>query len=314
MSKMKVIFAGTPDFSAQHLKALIDSKNFDIVAVYTQPDRKAGRGKKLTPSPVKVVAQEHDIKVEQPLNFKHEDTLTALSAYDADIMVVVAYGLILPQQVLDTPKLGCINVHASILPRWRGAAPIQRAIESGDQVSGVTIMQMELGLDTGPMLSKVFLDITPEMTGGELHDQLITLGCPALINTLNNIEQQLAAAEKQDDSEATYAHKLSKEDAQINWAASAKDTVLKVNAFNPFPVAWFKHNDQAVRVHAASALPSNGDAQGEVISFDKDGLVVATGSGALLITKLQLPGKKAMNVKDLINGSPNAFLKGQQLV
>jgi len=314
MSKMKVIFAGTPEFSAKHLQALIDCNDFDIVAAYTQPDRKAGRGKKLTPSPVKEVALAHGIPVEQPLNFKQSETISTLASYQPDIMVVVAYGLILPQLVLDTPKLGCINVHASILPRWRGAAPIQRAIESGDSQSGVTIMQMELGLDTGPMLSKSYLDITPGMSGGELHDKLITLGCPSLIDTLNNIEQQLAAAEVQNDAEATYAHKLSKEDAQIDWQTPAKLTKQKVDAFNPFPVAWFSHNDQAIRVHQAVAIDSSAGNPGEVLNFDKQGLLIATSEGALLISRLQLPGKKAMDVRDLINGSPNAFSRGQHLV
>ncbi len=312
MAKLRVIFAGTPEFSARHLGALIDSDTVDIVAVYTQPDRKAGRGKKLTASPVKQLAIEHGIEVEQPNNFKVDGALAKLSSYRADVMIVVAYGLILPQAVLDIPTFGCINVHASILPRWRGAAPIQRAIEAGDAQTGITIMQMELGLDTGPMLEKVVMDISPTTTGGELHDQLIEIGCPALVKTLENLACGALTPEVQDDTQANYAHKLSKLDAKINWHKSAAELDRKIRAFSPFPTAWFEYGDNAIRVHKAEVVNKSG-VPGTVLSYDRKGLIVASGEKALIITKMQLPGKKTMTIADIFNGSPTVFKVGGTL-
>ena len=213
---MRIVFAGTPEFAAQHLQALLDA-GCQVVAVYTQPDRPAGRGQKLMPSPVKQLAVQHDIPVYQPQTLRAAEAQTELAELNADLMVVVAYGLILPQAVLDLPRLGCINSHASLLPRWRGAAPIQRAIEAGDSESGVTVMQMEAGLDTGPMLLKVSTPITADDTGGSLHDRLAALGSDALVQAVAALEAGTLSGEVQDDSQATYAHKLNKDEARLDW-------------------------------------------------------------------------------------------------
>ena len=311
---MRIIFAGTPDFSAAHLQALINLSDIEVVAVYTQPDRRAGRGKKLVPSPVKALALEAGLPVEQPLNFKADEDVAKLAAYQADLMVVVAYGLLLPQRVLDTPRLGCINVHASLLPRWRGAAPIQRCIEAGDQQTGVTIMQMEAGLDTGPMLSKLMVDISATETAGSLHDKLVDAGTVELQEVVKKLSSGPLEGEVQDDTQANYAHKLSKEEGEINWQLPATEVELKIRAFNPFPIAWTSFAGEVIRVHAASILTntsSDTDIAGTVISADKSGLVVATGQGRLKLTQLQRAGKRAMAVADIINGSPELFTAGK---
>ncbi|MEH6467663.1 MAG: methionyl-tRNA formyltransferase, partial [Porticoccus sp.] len=235
---MHIVFAGTPEFAAHHLQALLDDDHHKIVAVYTQPDRPAGRGKKLTASPVKVLAQAHGLTVNQPVSLKEAEQQKILRDLNADIMVVVAYGLLLPKAILDTPHLGCINVHASLLPRWRGAAPIQRAIEAGDKETGVTIMQMDIGLDTGDMLLKAHCPITETDTGGSLHDKLASIGPPALLKTLLELEEGSAVAEKQDDELSNYAPKISKDEALVDWSQSAKIIARKVRAFNPFPVTY----------------------------------------------------------------------------
>lgn len=309
---MRIIFAGTPDFAAAHLQSLIASHDHEVVAVYTQPDRKAGRGKQLTPSPVKTLALEHGIPVEQPLNFKDAADIEHLSSYNADIMVVVAYGLLLPQAVLDTPKRGCINVHASLLPRWRGAAPIQRAIEAGDTESGITIMQMELGLDTGPMLAKASINIGKRMTGGELHDAFIPMGQKLLIETLDQITADTVSVEIQDDSLANYAHKLSKDDARIDWSDNAEKIDAKIRGMHPFPVAWTMANNNVIRVHQAEVISAIAGQAGEIVQADKSGIVVACGTGAIRLITLQIPGKRAMSVSDLINGRPDLFKVGDQ--
>lgn len=314
---LRIIFAGTPDFAAAHLKALLGSHH-QVIAAYSQPDRPAGRGKKLCASPVKEVALAHQIPVYQPLNFKSQDTLAELAALNADLMVVVAYGLILPKAVLETPRLGCINVHASILPRWRGAAPIQRAIEAGDTETGVTIMQMDVGLDTGDMLMKTFCPILPEDTGGSLHDKLIGIGTPALIQALDSIQAGTITPEKQDDSLSNYAPKLSKEEAALNWRLSAAELERKVRAFNPFPVAHTKlagtGDDQRMRVWAASATEQAGASEPGVIThIDARGLWVACAQGQLVLEQLQLPGKKALKVDEILRGHPDLFQVGQHL-
>lgn len=314
---LRIIFAGTPEFAAEHLKALLGSRH-QVIAVYSQPDRPAGRGKKLSASPVKEVALAHDIPVYQPLNFKSPEAVEALVALNADLMVVVAYGLILPQAVLAAPRLGCINVHASILPRWRGAAPIQRAIEAGDTQTGVTIMQMDVGLDTGDMLIKAYCPILAEDTGGSLHDRLITLGAPALIEALDLIESGAIKPEKQDDSLSNYAPKLSKEEAALNWQLSAVELVRKVRAFNPFPVAHTKpagaHDDQRMRVWAAKAANTNANAApGSITQINSEGLWIACKEGQLVLEMLQLPGKKPMSVGEILRGHPDLFSLGQQL-
>ncbi|WP_111642190.1 methionyl-tRNA formyltransferase [Marinimicrobium alkaliphilum] len=312
---LRIVFAGTPDFAAHHLQALLDSHH-RVVGVYTQPDRPAGRGKKLRPSPVKVLAESHDLPVYQPERLKGDAARAELAALEADLMVVVAYGLLLPQSILDTPRLGCINVHASLLPRWRGAAPIQRAIEAGDQVSGVTIMQMDAGLDTGAMLVKAECTIDPEDTGGSLHDKLLEVGGPALLDALAQLAEGRARPESQDDSEANYAAKFSKNEAALDWHQSAERLALKVRAFNPFPVATTRESGSAdrIRLWQAHALPQTADAApGTVVATGAEGIDVACGEGCLRLTRIQLPGKKALPVADLLRGHPQLLSPGTVL-
>ena len=297
---LKVVFAGTPDFAAQHLAALIDSHH-EVIGVYSQPDRPAGRGKKLKASEVKQLALEHNLPVFQPENFKSEEAVQQLAELEADIMVVVAYGLLLPKTVLDTPRLGCINVHGSILPRWRGAAPIQRAIWAGDKETGVTIMQMDIGLDTGDMISIAKCPIELSDTSASLYGKLAALGPNALIDTLQQIADGSAVAEKQNDELANYAKKLSKDEANIDWQMPAEQLERNVRAFNPWPVCFTQMQGNTVKVHTTEVVSGNG-AAGEVLTVDKSGITVATGEQALKITQLQPQGKKPMAVQDFLNG------------
>lgn len=309
---LRVIFAGTPDFAAKHLHALLASQH-EVVAVYTQPDRPAGRGKKLTPSAVKTLALEHDIAVHQPPSLKDEEAQQILAAHHADVMVVVAYGLLLPKAVLEMPRLGCINVHGSILPRWRGAAPIQRSIWAGDAETGVTIMQMDEGLDTGDMLHIDRLPIQSSDTSATLYDKLAERGPISLIHVLDNIDT--ITPEKQDDAIATYAKKLSKEEALIDWHSGAEQIERNIRAFNPWPVAWMKVNDQNIKVWSAEVV-SDVSAQhkpGTIIQADKNGIVIATGTTALRILSLQIPGKKAMSAADVVNARKAWFEPGINL-
>ena len=304
---LKIVFAGTPDFAAVHLRALIDSEH-DVIAVYSQPDRPAGRGKKLQPSPVKQVALEHDIAVYQPLNFKDPADVQQLKDLNADVMIVVAYGLLLPQPVLEAPKHGCLNVHASLLPRWRGAAPIQRCIEAGDKLTGITIMQMDIGLDTGDMLHKVTTGISLDDTGGSLHDRLADMGPDSLLTTLQQLEAGELQPEQQNDAQANYAHKLKKEEALLDWAQSAETLALRVRAFNPFPVAFTLLGNDRIRVLKASALEKVTQLQpGTIANVTAEGIEVACSEGVLRLEQIQLAGKKAMMVADVINGQPNLF-------
>lgn len=296
---MKIIFAGTPDFSVGCLQALLDAGH-EVVAVYCQPDRPSGRGRKLQSGPVKCCAEQNNLAIYQPLSLKDQAAQSVLASHNADLMVVVAYGLILPQVVLDTPKLGCINVHASLLPRWRGAAPIQRAIEAGDSTTGVTIMQMDAGLDTGDMLHKTNTAITANMTGGELHDKLATSGAQALIETISLLPDRIQPS-TQDDALANYAHKLSKAEAQIDWSQPAAAIHNKVRAFNPWPVCWTEHQQQRLRVWKTSVLEGNAPA-GEIISAGSDGLVIGTGEALLAIHTLQAAGSKPMAMNEFANG------------
>lgn len=305
---MRIVFAGTPEFAAQHLQALLDAGR-EIVAVYTQPDRPAGRGQKLAPSPVKQLALQHGIAVYQPQTLRDPAAQAELAALAPDLMVVVAYGLILPQVVLDTPRLGCINSHASLLPRWRGAAPIQRAIEAGDASSGVTVMQMEAGLDTGPMLLKVTTTITAEDTGGSLHDRLATLGSQAVVEAVTKLAAGELRGEVQDDSLATYAHKLNKDEARLDWSRPAVELERLVRAFNPWPICHSTLNGEALKIHAAQLGEGQG-APGSVLAADRSGLTVACGEGALRLTRLQLPGGKPLSFADLYNSRREQFAPG----
>jgi len=313
MSSLRIIFAGTPDFAASALIALIASEH-EIVAVYTQPDRPAGRGRKLRASPVKEVALEHNISVLQPENLKEAETQDELRSFNADVMVVAAYGLILPQVVLDIPRLGCLNIHASLLPRWRGAAPIQRAIAAGDKESGITIMQMNAGLDTGDILQLTSCPITDKDSGGDLHDRLAVMGAKAILETLKDLDRDNTKPIKQDDSLATYAHKLDKKEAIINWQNPATDIERLIRAFNPWPVAFTYLNDKTLRIWQAQALIENSDLEpGTVIACDKKGIDISCGEGTLRLLKLQPSGSKAMDVAAFMNGHAKQLPVGSLL-
>lgn len=308
---LRIVFAGTPEFAAAHLQALLDAK-LNIVAVYTQPDRPAGRGHKLTPSAVKKLALEHDLPVFQPPTLRAPEAQSELAALEADLLVVVAYGLILPQAVLDLPRLGCINSHASLLPRWRGAAPIQRAIEAGDAETGVTVMQMEAGLDTGPMLLKSHTPVSQEDTGGSLHDRLAEIGPAAVIEAIEGLAAGTLSGEVQDDSLATYAHKLNKAEASVDWARPARELALMIRAFNPWPLAHAIWQDQPLKIWAAT-VEEGGGQPGEILDCSRDGLLVACGEQALRLTRVQLPGGKPLAFSDLYNARRDRFAPGQLL-
>ena len=308
---VKIIFAGTPEFAAVALDALLKTEH-EIIAVYTQPDRKAGRGQKLTPSAVKQLALEHNIPVYQPLHFKAstDEGLAAqqqLAALGADVMVVAAYGLILPQVVLDTPKYGCLNIHGSLLPRWRGAAPIQRAIATGDSETGVTIMQMAVGLDTGDMLYKTYCPITTQDTSASLHDKLAIQGAEAICSVLaseQNLQDLVAKREVQDETLTVYAHKLSKAEAQIDWSQTAVQIDRNIRAFNPWPVAFIQLDENnALRVwgSALSTHRSVAAQCGEIVAIDKQGVhVMCANSSVVCLTSLQWSGGKALNAVQIL--------------
>ncbi|MDY7562533.1 methionyl-tRNA formyltransferase [Pseudomonas sp. 10B1] len=308
---LRIVFAGTPEFAAEHLQALLDSPH-QVIAVYTQPDRPAGRGQKLMPSPVKQLAEQHGIVVLQPPTLRNAEAQAEMASLKPDLLVVVAYGLILPQVVLDIPRLGCINSHASLLPRWRGAAPIQRAVEAGDAESGVTVMRMEAGLDTGPMLLKVITPITAEDTGGTLHDRLAKLGPLAVLQAISGLTDGTLLGEVQDDALATYAHKLNKDEARIDWSRPAIELERLIRAFNPWPISHSTLNGESLKVLSASLHEGQGT-PGEILSASKDGLIVACGQNALRLTRLQLPGGKALNFADLFNSRREKFAEGTVL-
>ncbi|WP_116475280.1 methionyl-tRNA formyltransferase [Zobellella maritima] len=313
MSKLNIIFAGTPDFAARHLQALLTSEH-NVIAVYTQPDRPAGRGKKLTPSPVKILAEQAGIPVHQPASLRQPEAQQQLAALNADIMVVVAYGLILPKAVLDTPRLGCINVHGSLLPRWRGAAPIQRSIWAGDTITGVTIMQMDEGLDTGDMLHTLSLPITAQDTSASLYDKLAELGPVGLLDTLQALANGTARAQPQDDSQANYADKLSKEEALLDWRQPAALLERCIRAFNPWPISYFRLGEHNIKVWQAEVRDEPaGQPPGTVIAASRAGIDVATGDGILRLLSLQPPGKRAMSCQDLLNARRDWFEPGTRL-
>ena len=310
---LKIVFAGTPEFAALHLQALIDSEH-DVIAVYSQPDRPAGRGKKLQASEVKQLAVKHTIPIYQPQSLKTEEAQLILSELQADIMIVVAYGLILPASILNTPLLGCLNVHGSLLPKWRGAAPIQRSIWAGDGETGVTIMQMDEGLDTGAVLSKHTLAIRKDETSASLYQKLAEIGPKALIKTLNTLNE--LQPEIQDNRLASYAKKLSKEEAQIDWYLPAEQLERNIRAFNPWPVAFFILNNSNIKVYSSEVVKaeSSDTPSGQIIRANKQGILVATGNQCLLLTKLQLPGKKPMLAADILNGRADWFAVGVSLI
>lgn len=313
---LRIIYAGTPDFSVAALEALIASEH-EVIAVYTQPDRPAGRGRDLKASPVKEKALQHDIPVYQPLSLKDEQAQQALNALAADLMVVTAYGLLLPAEVLNAPRLGCINIHASLLPRWRGAAPIQRAILAGDDRTGITIMQMDEGLDTGDMLAISECVIEAEDTGSSLHDKLMQLGAETLMSALPSIADQSCQPKQQDDSLACYASKLSKAEAKIDWHSSAVEIERAVRAYNAWPVAYChlqkKGRQTNLRLWQAKVLKTSAAGEavpGTVLAESADGIDIACGEGVLRITELQAEGKRRLSVNDFLNANS---LAGQVL-
>ena len=319
MSKpLNIIFAGTPDFAAQHLAALISSEH-NIVAVYCPPDKPAGRGKKLTACATKLLALEHNLPVEQPVNFKEANDQQHLAHYNADVMVVVAYGILLPEVILNAPRLGCINVHGSLLPKWRGAAPIQRSLEAGDEKTGVTIMQMDKGLDTGDMILTAECAIENTDTSASLYEKLAQLGPKALIDTLTLMASNEHKAISQNNDLATYAHKLDKTDAELDWQLTATELDKKIRAYIPWPVAQFTYaqsNDKQhkIRVWQASVQKiATTKSAGTIISADKNGIVVATATSAICLEVLQLPNKKALPVQDVLNGRADWFKAGANI-
>jgi len=311
---LRIIYAGTPDFSVVALRALIKSAH-EVIAVYTQPDRPAGRGRDLAMSPVKEEAVLHDIPVYQPESLKDENAQQQLQALNADLMIVTAYGLLLPPQVLQAPKFGCINIHASLLPRWRGAAPIQRAILAGDKKTGITIMQMDEGLDTGDVLAVSECEIAEEDTGSSLHDKLMDLGAQTLMTVLPAITEQQAGQSlprtKQNDADACYASKLNKTEAKIDWQQSAQQIQRAIRAYNSWPVAYCqyqkKNKDAKLRLWQADVLHDvnvvSNAAPGTVMTESAQGIEVLTGEGLLRITELQAEGKRRMSTADFLNAN-----------
>jgi methionyl-tRNA formyltransferase len=303
--KLKVVFMGTPDFSVPILENLI--KNFDVKVVYTQPAKKAGRGQKITKTPVHNFAEKFKIEVRTPKSLRSEEEKAKFEAIDADIAVVAAYGLILPKEILEAFKFGCVNVHASLLPRWRGAAPIQRAIEAGDAKSGVTIMQMDVGLDTGDMILKDEVKIDNKTTGQILHDKLSVSGANLIVEALNQIADGTATFEKQDDSLANYAQKIEKLEGKIDFGKSVEDVDCQIRAFNPFPGSFFIYKDERFKVLDFDIINQDGKI-GEIIFCDND-LVIACKKGSIKIKKIQRAGKKPMEIMELLNGFK--FVKGE---
>lgn len=298
---MRIAFLGTPEFANPSLNVCIDFG--EVVSVITQPDRRRGRGKKLLPTQVKKEAQKHNIEVYQPKNIKNEEAINYLKTLNLDVMVVVAYGQILSKEVLEIPKYGCINVHASLLPKLRGAAPINWAIVRGHEASGVTTMQMDVGLDTGDMLDKVRVPIDDQMTAGQLHDLLKVEGATLLKKTLNAIKNDALKPEKQNDEFSSYAPMIDKEMARMNWEESADNLHNLVRGFNPWPVAYTTFKNKKMKIYETKVIEEKTDYKpGEIISVNDEGLLVQTGNNLLLMTSIQMPSKKRMSVKSFLNG------------
>jgi methionyl-tRNA formyltransferase len=301
MSTLNIVFGGTPEFAVPALEALI-AAGHRVTAVYTQPDRPSGRGQRVSQSPIKAAALRHGLVLEQPSTLREPNAAARLAAYRPDVMVVVAYGLLLPQAILDVPRLGCINIHGSLLPRWRGAAPIHRALLAGDAVTGVSIMRMDAGLDTGPVLSMHETKIEARESENTLHDRLAMMGAQALVTTLDKYAASELAPQTQATTGVTYAHKIRKEEALLDWRRSATELDAQVRAFNPRPVAETRWRDQQLRIW--EAIPVLGDKNvvpGTVISADASGIVVATGAGALSLLRVQQAGRKQMSASEFLN-------------
>jgi len=299
---MKIIFAGTPQFAANALEAL--HREHKIIAVLTQPDRPAGRGMKLAPSPVKQLAQQQELAVLQPATLKTEEVQRVIAALDADVMVVAAYGLILPKAVLQAPRYGCLNIHASLLPRWRGAAPIQRAILAGDKETGITIMQMDEGLDTGDMVLRRVCSISPDDTAQTLLVKLSAMGADCILEALKLIEAGRLEPVEQDEAEATYAAKLTKNEARMDWHLDARSLERAIRAFNPFPVCQANFNDVVLKIWRAGLIVGAQGEPGEVLSVDKRGITVACGKDALRLEMLQRSGGKALPAAQFLQAMP----------
>ena len=308
MKNPRVIFAGTPEFARASLSALV-AHGIVPVAVLTQPDRPAGRGKRVTPSPVKRFAEQHEIPVMQPATLREQTVADALAALEPDLLIVAAYGLLLPQNVLDIPTSGCLNVHASLLPRWRGAAPIQAAILAGDRQTGISLMAMTAGLDCGPVFATAAIDIGADETAGELHDRLAVLGGSLLVEKLDDILNGTLSAVEQDDAEASYAGKINKQDARLDWSQDADTLARHVRAYDPVPGAFFFVADDAatstdslirIKCWRGSAVPHVRGAPGEVLESGRDGVIVACGDGGLRLEELQLPGKRRAPAREFL--------------
>jgi methionyl-tRNA formyltransferase len=313
---LRVVYMGTPDFAVEALEALIASHH-EVVGVFTQPDRQSGRGKKLRPPPVKVVARQADVPVFQPESFKTDEAYEQLAGLEPEVVVVAAYGQILPQRVLDIPRLGCVNIHASLLPKYRGAAPINWAIVHGEETSGVTLMQMEAGLDTGPILSVHEVPIPADMTAQQLHDQLAQLGAEVIVEGLDGLARGELEPTPQDDERSSYAPMLSKEDGHIDWSESSVDIANKIRGFNPWPGTYAFHeldgDKGRVKFHRAHPVDADGE-PGEVLEADASAgrLVIACGEGAIEVDEIQAPGRKAMSARDFLNGYD--IERGEQFV
>ena len=310
-SVLRIAFAGTPDFAASHLSALI-SAGYNIVGVYTQPDRPAGRGKQAKASPVKALALASGLPVFQPLSLKSEEAQSQMLALNLDLLIVVAYGLILPQAILDTPRFGCINVHASLLPRWRGAAPIERALLAGDEKTGITIMQMDAGLDTGDMLLSRTTAIKTDDNSASLTARLADLGKDALLDVLKQIQAGTLSPQPQDDKLSTYAAKLDKEEALIFWDKDADEIQRQINAFYPRSPAYCFYNGQRLRILQATVQTETTTSKpGTIVHIDPGGISVACNNSCLLIKKIQLPGKAEISIKDFLNGRKEFFAQSK---
>ncbi len=310
---LNIIFAGTPEFSAVILQALLQSKH-NVQCVYTQPDKPTGRGQRLGISATKALALQHQLPIQQPTTLKNAEAYATLAHLNPDIIIVAAYGFLIPQPILDLPKYGCLNVHASLLPRWRGASPIQQAILHQDKISGISIMQMEAGLDTGDVLKTADCPIYKKDTSQELHDRLAPLGATTLLETLDLLEEGKLSPLKQDDTLATYAPKITKANARIDWTETTATIQAKIQAYSPWPIAFTHFNEKTIRIYQSTPIDSTNTLEpGTILSADKSGIQVTTGDGVISLLILQMPGGKKLGVADLLNAKSAIFASGNRL-